>query len=48
MSYELYRSIPFVDSRRSAEIVKLSLDSRMEKRGGHGVPPLQLFVEEFC
>lgn len=31
-SYELYRSIPFVDSRRSSEAVKLSLDSRTSSR----------------
>jgi hypothetical protein len=42
-SYELYRSVPFVDSRRSAEMVKRSIDVWVGTRGGHGVPPLQLF-----
>ena len=41
-SYELYRSIPFVDSRRSAGTVKRLVDALMEKTGGHGGPPLQL------
>jgi len=41
-SYDLYRSIPFVDSRRSSEAVKRSLESRMHTTGGHGVAPLQL------
>jgi len=41
-SYDLYRSVPFVDSRRSSEAVKHSLESRMQATGGHRVPPLQL------
>jgi hypothetical protein len=41
-SFDLYRSVPFVDSRRSSEVVKRSLESRMQATGGHGVPPLQL------
>jgi tetratricopeptide (TPR) repeat protein len=41
-SNELYRSIPFVDSRRSAEIVQKSLQSRVARTGSHGGPPLQL------
>ena len=35
-SYELYRSVPFVDSRRSAEALKKSLDVRV---GGHRQQP---------
>ena len=41
-SYELYRSVPFVDSRRSGAAVKRSLDVRVGTRGGHRVPPLQV------
>jgi tetratricopeptide (TPR) repeat protein len=42
-SYNLYRSVPFVDSRQSREAVKRSLDSRME-----GLPARRTFTSEIA
>jgi tetratricopeptide (TPR) repeat protein len=37
-SYDLYRSVPLVDSKRSCEAVKRSLDRRLQALGAHTMP----------